>query len=92
MWSERLSDWIVCHCQDWTKSLTDQTKHMLLIIQFITLHDCLENNITPCFIDISFSIVENIRVKQRPLLFCKYLHNDSLDLNKILYGGQLLSC
>ena len=27
-----------------------------------------------------------------PVLFCKYLRNESLDLHEILYGGQLLSC
>ena len=26
-----------------------------------------------------------------PVLFCKYLRNESLDLHEILYGGELLS-
>ena len=27
-----------------------------------------------------------------PVLFCKYLRNESSDLHEILYGGQLLCC
>ena len=33
-----------------------------------------------------------IKVFRKSILFCKYLRNESLDLYKILYGGQLLSC
>ena len=33
-----------------------------------------------------------IRVFIKSILFCKYLHNRSLDLYEILCGGQLLSC
>ena len=31
-------------------------------------------------------------IKQMPVLFCKYLRNESLDLHEILFDGQLLSC
>ena len=31
-------------------------------------------------------------IKQTPVLFCKYLRNESSDLHEILYGGQILSC
>ena len=30
-------------------------------------------------------------IKQIPVLFCKYLVNESSDLYEILFGGQLLS-
>ena len=33
-----------------------------------------------------------LRIKQTPVLFCKYLRNESLDLHEILCGGQILSC
>ena len=32
-----------------------------------------------------------LRIKQTPVLFCKYLRNESLDLHEILCGGQILS-
>ena len=28
----------------------------------------------------------------KSVLFCKYLHNESLDIHEILCGGQLLPC
>ena len=33
-----------------------------------------------------------INVFRKSILFCKFLHNGSLDLYEILYCGQLLSC
>ena len=33
-----------------------------------------------------------INVFEKPILFCKYLHNGSSDPYEILYGGQLVSC
>ena len=33
-----------------------------------------------------------LRSKQRPVLFCKFLHKKRLDLCEIIFGGQLLSC
>ena len=35
---------------------------------------------------------QKIKVFRKSILFCKYLRNESLDIYKILYGGQLLSC
>ena len=33
-----------------------------------------------------------IRIKQMPLLFCKYLRNENSEAHEISCGGQLLSC
>ena len=40
----------------------------------------------------NFENMQKCRIKQTPVLFCKYLPNESLDLHEILLGGQLLSC
>ena len=33
-----------------------------------------------------------LRIKQIPVLFCKYFRNESWDPHEILLGGQMLSC
>ena len=37
-------------------------------------------------------IIEEINDWKTSVLFCKYLHNESLDLHEISCGSQLLSC
>ena len=33
-----------------------------------------------------------LRIKKTPVLFCKYLRNESSNLHEIVCGGQSLSC
>ena len=59
------------------------------------LRSSFQKNPQSCSNYPSLKVLENtlkIRIKQTPVLFCKYLRNESSDLHEILWGGHSLCC